>query len=84
LYIEKDEEKCTKCGICKRVCPVQVNEVYEQKSGKIGTSQCMLCTRCVEMCPYEDAIKVKLGNKTVFNARNWLEPAVAIDEKKIE
>lgn len=85
LYIEKDEEKCTKCGICKRVCPVQVNEVYEQKNGKIGTSQCMLCTRCVEMCPYEDAVKVKLGNKTVFSARNWLEPAVANDdEKKIE
>jgi polyferredoxin len=84
LYIEKDEEKCTKCGICKRVCPVQVNEVYDQKGGKIGTSQCMLCTRCVEMCPYKDALKVKMGNKAVFNARNWLEPSVASDEKKIE
>lgn len=75
LYIEKDETKCTKCGICKRVCPVQVNEVYEQKGGKIGTSQCMLCTRCVEMCPYEDALKVKLVNKQVFKSRNWLEPS---------
>jgi ferredoxin-type protein NapH len=75
LHLDKDEEKCTKCGICKRVCPVQVTEVYEQKGGKITTSMCMLCTRCVEMCPYEDCLKVKLGGKTVFKSRNWLKPA---------
>jgi polyferredoxin len=73
LHIDKDEEKCTKCGVCKRVCSVQVNEVYEQKGGKIQTSQCMLCMRCVELCPYEDVLKVKLGNKTLFKSRNWLE-----------
>jgi polyferredoxin len=75
LHLDKDEEKCTKCGICKRVCPVQVTEVYEQKGGKIMTSMCMLCTRCVEMCPYEDCLKVKIGGKTVFKSRNWLEPS---------
>jgi polyferredoxin len=75
LHLDKDEEKCTKCGICKRVCPVQVTEVYEQKGGKINTSMCMLCTRCVEMCPYEGCLKVKLGRKTVFKSRNWLEPS---------
>ena len=75
LYVEKDEEKCTKCGVCKRVCSVQVNEVYDQKGGKIATSQCMLCARCVDMCPYEDTLKLKLGNKTVFKSRNWLKPS---------
>jgi polyferredoxin len=75
LHIDKDEEKCTKCGVCKRVCSVQVNEIYDQKGGKIQTSQCMLCVRCVEMCPYEDTLKVKLGNKTLFKSRNWLEPS---------
>lgn len=73
-HIDKSEEKCTKCGICKRVCPVQVTEVYEQKGGKITTSMCILCSRCVEMCPYESCLKVKVGSKTVFESRNWLKP----------
>ena len=75
VHLDKDEEKCTKCGICKRVCPLQVTEVYEQKGGKIGTSMCMLCLRCVEMCPYRECLKVKIGGKTVFKSRNWLEPS---------
>jgi len=75
LHLNKNETKCTKCGICKRVCPVQVTEVYEQKGGKIMTSMCMLCFRCVEMCPYEDCLRVNLGRKTVFKSRNWLEPS---------
>jgi ferredoxin-type protein NapH len=75
LHINKVEEKCTKCGICKRVCPVQVTEVYEKKGGDINTSMCMNCMRCVEMCPYEGCLKVNLAGKPVFKSRNWLEPA---------
>jgi polyferredoxin len=75
FHLEKNEEKCTKCGICKRVCPVQVTEVYEKKGGKIMTSMCMLCARCVEMCPYDDCLEIKFGNKTVIRSRNWLEPS---------
>jgi hypothetical protein len=34
----------------------------------------MLCFRCVEMCPYQDTLKVKVAGKTVMSSRNWLEP----------
>ncbi len=75
LHINKVEEKCTKCGICKRVCPVQVTEVYEDKGGNIDTSMCLNCMRCIEMCPYEGCLKMDFGRKTLFKSRNWLEPA---------
>ena len=75
--LHKTEEKCTKCGICKRVCPTQVTEVYEEKGGDVTVSGCMLCFRCVEMCPYEDCLKVNIAGKTVFKSRDWLEPSTS-------
>ena len=73
VRLEKAEEKCTKCGVCKRVCPTQVDEVYEAKGGDVVTSQCLLCLRCVEMCPEKDCLKFKVAGKTVCRSRNWLE-----------
>jgi len=67
--IEKNEKKCTKCGICKRVCPTDVTEVYERKGGDVTVSNCMLCMRCVEMCPYKDALKWTFAGKTVMQSR---------------
>ncbi len=72
LRLSKEKEKCTKCGICKRVCPVQVTEVYELSGGKMNTQMCLLCLRCVEMCPEKGCLSLKLGNTTVFESRNWL------------
>jgi polyferredoxin len=70
MYIEKVEANCSDCGVCKRVCPMQVNELYEQKAGKINNSMCILCARCVEGCPEPDALKLKLGGKSLFKSRN--------------
>jgi polyferredoxin len=82
VHLEKDQEICTKCGICKRVCTVQVTDVYEQKGGRVDTSMCMLCLRCVEMCPYEDCLKVKAAGKTLFASRNWLNPPTTEEKTK--
>ncbi len=71
--LEKDEHKCTKCGVCKRVCPTQATDMYEKKGGDVTESKCMLCARCVELCPYEDALKFKFAGKTLASSRNWLE-----------
>jgi polyferredoxin len=73
VRIDKTAEKCTKCGICKRVCPTQVTEVYEQKEGDVMTSQCIGCLRCIEMCPHDDTLKFKFAGKTVCRSRNWLD-----------
>jgi ferredoxin-type protein NapH len=74
VRLEKVEEKCTKCGVCKRVCPTQVTEIYDKKGGDVTASNCLLCLRCVEMCPYEEALNFKIAGKTVVKSRNWLEP----------
>ena len=75
LHLDKSQEKCTKCGICKRVCPTQVTQVYENKGGNVSTSICVHCFRCVEMCPYKDCLKVKVAGKTILNSRDWLKPS---------
>jgi ferredoxin-type protein NapH len=71
--LEKDEHKCTKCGVCKRVCPTQATAMYEAKGGDVTESKCMLCARCVEICPYGDALKLTFAGKTVVKSRNWLQ-----------
>jgi ferredoxin-type protein NapH len=71
--LEKNEQTCTKCGVCKRVCPTQATDMYEKKGGDVTESKCMLCFRCVEMCPEKDTLKIKMAGKTVFASRNWLE-----------
>ena len=71
--LKKNEQKCTRCGVCKRVCPTQATTVYEKKGGDVTESRCILCARCVEQCPYKGALTLKVAGKTVMNSRNWLE-----------
>ncbi len=71
--LKKDQHKCTKCGVCKRVCPTQATAMYDKKGGDVTESRCMLCARCVELCPYEDALKITFAGKTVVKSRNWLQ-----------
>jgi ferredoxin len=73
IKLTKIEEKCTKCGICKRVCPPQVTEVYEEKGGNVTVSECILCFRCVEMCPYEGCLNVEVAGKPIYKSKNWLK-----------
>jgi ferredoxin-type protein NapH len=82
--LQKDEHNCTKCGVCKRVCPTQATQMYEKKGGDITDSRCMLCARCIEICPYEDALKLTFAGKTVVKSRNWLEESKATTTKTID
>ena len=79
--LQKNEQKCTRCGVCKRVCPTQATDMYEKKGGNVTESRCILCARCVEDCPYEGALTVKFAGQTVMNSRNWLEPSTSSEEK---
>ncbi len=64
-----NDDKCTSCGICAKVCPPQCiwivrtedpvtkRPVPQPKQFYIDTTICMNCGYCAEFCPF-DAIKM--------------------------
>lgn len=52
LQIKYDQKKCTKCGICQHVCPMDIN-IYENTTD----IDCIRCFNCVNSCP-SSALKV--------------------------
>ncbi len=65
---DTDEERCTACGICAKVCPPQciwIARATDEKGKPVTRPQdffidatiCMSCNYCVEFCPF-DAIKM--------------------------
>jgi NADH-quinone oxidoreductase subunit F len=53
IYI--DEEKCTGCGACVKVCPVGAISGEKKKPHSIDPDTCIRCKLCISRCP-EDAI----------------------------
>ena len=67
--LEKDKQKCTKCGICKRACPTQATDMYNKNEGDVTDSRCIFCGRCIELCPHENALKITFAGKTITNSK---------------
>jgi ferredoxin-type protein NapH len=69
LAKEKDVQKCTKCGICSRHCPMDNKNIYLEKSNKrICIANCVRCFKCVENCPEKDCLKIKIFGKTLYSS----------------
>lgn len=45
-----DPDKCTTCGECVDVCPVEVYEIQDGKSVPVHEEECLGCESCVEVC----------------------------------
>jgi len=60
LKIYHTSENCTLCMKCKHVCPeVQVLGIIGKETGKINSSECTDCARCIDVCD-DDALKFKI------------------------
>lgn len=65
-----NEEKCSGCGICVPLCPVNAIEIVSRDGhavAKIDDSLCMGCGVCVASCPSR-AIKHKLYDSETIEA----------------
>ena len=70
LWLSKDSKKCTKCGICARVCPMEVKRVYEEDiEPNVTTMECIMCFRCVELCPEEGCLGVNFLDRGLKGSR---------------
>ena len=57
VEIKVDHDKCTGCGTCVDVCPVEVFEIRDDKSYPVNVDECLVCRACESQCP-ENAIEV--------------------------
>ncbi|UMZ74819.1 NADH-quinone oxidoreductase subunit NuoF [Natranaerofaba carboxydovora] len=57
-----DEEKCTGCTRCKKVCPSDAIEGDKKEAHVIDTEKCIKCGLCISSCKF-DAIEALSGEK---------------------
>ena len=50
IRVKCDQEKCIKCGKCKKVCPMNV-DMTDNSRKRINGTECILCTNCITECP---------------------------------
>ncbi|MDD5645246.1 MAG: 4Fe-4S binding protein, partial [bacterium] len=46
--LDTEKSKCTKCGLCAKLCPVHN---IEMKGFPVFLKKCQLCMRCISFCP---------------------------------
>jgi len=56
--IKVDLKKCTGCGTCVSVCPVNVYELKNKKAVPVRENECIECKACEVSCP-QKAISVQ-------------------------
>lgn len=54
-----DEKKCTVCGECVEVCPVDILETKNKKTIVAKPDDCIGCRACEAACANKEAIKVE-------------------------
>lgn len=78
-FFKVDEDKCIKCGMCAKNCPVQ-NIKIEDGKFKFG-GDCLMCTRCSFNCP-TDAFSIGMLNGWRVNgAYSYKMPAEKEENK---
>jgi ferredoxin len=48
-----DEQKCKKCGLCFKCCPVQAVVWKKGDTARIDRKKCVKCMSCITDCPFD-------------------------------
>lgn len=81
LRLTKNGSNCTRCGNCYRVCDVGIIGIAEDITSKyIVKDDCMMCFKCVEACPEDNCLDVRVFNAKIFSStqegffKRYIEP----------
>ena len=66
-------EKCTKCGLCRKICPVENIELVDGRP--VWNGKCEQCMACIQWCPVE-AIQYK---KKTINRKRYHHPEIKVN-----
>jgi NADH:ubiquinone oxidoreductase subunit F (NADH-binding)/(2Fe-2S) ferredoxin/NAD-dependent dihydropyrimidine dehydrogenase PreA subunit len=56
ISVSIDPEKCTGCGACLRVCPVDAIAGEKKKPHQLNVNKCVKCRACDEACKFEAVV----------------------------
>jgi len=49
--LEVDKGKCTKCGVCEKICPMDIKIMeYAAQNKRVLSTECILCSECSSVC----------------------------------
>lgn len=65
MFVRVDNEKCTKCMLCKNRCPMQAIYINSKNELRVNKN-CVMCMRCTLNCPH-NAIKFGIMNPRKVN-----------------
>ncbi len=78
--IKRDEDICTKCGICLRECghgvystadsPMPETKNNKEKKIEIAAEKCVNCQRCLKYCP-QGALKIEKNSSNFPENHHW-------------
>jgi NADH-quinone oxidoreductase subunit F len=53
ISLSIDPEKCTGCGACLKVCPVEAITGEKKKVHQLDGEKCVKCRACYEACKFD-------------------------------